>query len=290
MSLDSADVAALIPHPKPDANKYTRGRLILLGGSSRYPGAACLALHAAQRLGAGYVQAYCAPSSVPVLVARHPSLVAVSWDSLRCEALPEFSEEKPVAYVIGPGMEASSTEQARLALKIARSAQAPVLIDGGALGAMSSGEGRMIARERAERGLSTVLTPHGGEAKRLAKAARLDADEYADQPEQLAKALALAYGATVVLKGPDTWIAEGERTLVVTEGSAALAKAGTGDVLAGMIGGLLAQGVSAFEAAHAGVVLHARAGLAAAEELTDIAVVPEDLVAYLPHVLKQLGA
>ncbi|MBR3689904.1 MAG: NAD(P)H-hydrate dehydratase, partial [Eggerthellaceae bacterium] len=62
------------------------------------------------------------------------------------------------------------------------------------------------------------------------------------------------------------------------------------DVLAGMIGGLLAQGVATFEAAHAGVVLHARAGLAAAEDLTDISVVPEDLIAYLPRVLKSLSA
>lgn len=144
----------------------------------------------------------------------------------------------------------------------------------------------MIARDRAERGLALVLTPHGGEARRLAKAARLDADA---QPEQLAIALAQAYGATVVLKGPDTWIAEGERTALVGEGSAALAKAGTGDVLAGMIGGLLAQGVAPFEAAHAGVVLHARAGLAAAWDLSDIAVVPEDLMAYLPRVLKDLS-
>lgn len=289
MSLAPAELAALIPHPAPDANKYTRGSLILLGGSSRYPGAACLALHAAQRMGAGYVRAFCAPSSVPVLVSRHPSAVAASWDGLRFESLPEHAAEKPVAFVVGPGMVASSADQARLALKLIRCAQAPVLIDGGALGALATGEGRMLARERVERGLPTVLTPHGGEARRLAKAVRLDADEYSDQPEQLAAALSRAYGATVVLKGPDTWIAEGERSVVVTEGSAALAKAGAGDVLAGMIGGLLAQGVAAFEAAHAGVTLHARAGLAAAEDLTDIALVPEDLLAYLPHVLKSLS-
>lgn len=287
MSLAPAELAALIPHPARDANKYTRGSLVFLGGSDRYPGAACLALHAAQRMGAGYARAYCAPMTVPVLVTRHPSVVAASWDGLRFESLPEHTEEKPAAYVIGPGMDASSDEQARLALKIARCAQAPVLIDGGALGALASGEGRMVARERASRGLPTVLTPHGGEARRLAKAARLDADE---RPEKLAMALALAYDATVVLKGPDTCIAEGERVELVTEGSAALAKAGTGDVLAGMIGGLLAQGVATFEAAHAGVVLHARAGLAAAEDLTDISVVPEDLVAYLPRVLKSLSA
>lgn len=287
MSLDRAELAALIPHPKPDANKYTRGRLVLLGGSSRYPGAACLTLHAAQRMGAGYVQVYCAPSSVSVLVARHPSAVVASWEDLRCAYLPEYTKKKPVAYVVGPGMDAASAEQSRLALKLVRYAQAPVLIDGGALGALATGEGRMIARERAERGLPTVLTPHGGEARRLAKAARLDADA---QPEQLAIALARAYGATVVLKGPDTWIAEGERVALVSEGGEALAKAGTGDVLAGMIGGLLAQGVAPFEAAHVGVVLHARAGLAAAEELGDIAVIPEDLVAYLPRVLKGLSA
>lgn len=287
MNLTSAELAALIAHPAPDANKYTRGRLVLVGGSSRYPGAACLTLHAAQRMGAGYVQVYCAPSSVSVLVSRHPSAVAASWEDLRSAHIPEYTEEKPAAFVIGPGMDASSTEQARLALKIARRAQAPVLIDGGALGALASGEGRMIARDRASRGLPTVLTPHGGEARRLVKAARLDADEH---PEKLAMALALAYDATVVLKGPDTWIADGERVELVTEGSAALAKAGTGDVLAGMIGGLLAQGVAAFEAAHAGVVLHARAGLAAAEDLTDISVVPEDLIAYLPRVLKSLSS
>ncbi len=289
MGRAAPDILTLLPHPAQDANKYTRGQLLLIGGSERYPGAVCLAAHAAQRCGAGYVRAYCAPQTAPILVGRHPSVVAAPWDGLRGAYLPDSAEKKPVAYVVGPGMDVADAKQAALALKVLAGAKAPVLVDGGALGALATGEGRLAAKLRVEAGLPTVLTPHGGEAARLARAVRLDVRELSADPERFASALSRAYGAVVALKGPDTWIAQGERVVCVSEGTAALAKAGTGDVLAGAIGAFLAQGLDAFDAAYLGVVLHAHAGCAAEAELTDIAVTPEDVIAHIPRVLKAWG-
>ena len=107
--------------------------------------------------------------------------------------------------------------------------------------------------------------------------------------EEVAYSLALAYGAVVVLKGSDTVIASAEHSCRVTNGSAALAKAGTGDVLAGVIGGLLAQGMSAFDAAHLGVYIHAEAGNIAAERKGVVSTCAEDVLDAVPEAFMRIG-
>ena len=279
---------ALVPHPAVDANKYTRGMLNVVAGSAAYPGAACLAAHAAQRTGAGYVRVWCAQEAVPVVQAYRPSLVVAAWGGLRVGDWPATLQEKPCACVLGPGFQPEDSAQAQTALRVLRAAQMPVLMDGGALSALASGEGRLIAHERAEKGLPLLITPHGGEAARLANAARLQSFAEA-APAQLALALARAYRCVVLLKGPDSFVSDGERVFSMRQGASALAKAGTGDVLAGMVGALLAQGLSALDAASLGACLHAEAGNVAAQKLTDIAVAPEDLIEYLPSVFRMLS-
>ena len=160
-------------------------------------------------------------------------------------------------------------------METVRGWEAPLLIDGGALGLLANATGLRLARERAAAGRSTLLTPHGGEAARLAQGAREALGEAEDAaargtrsplaeaagalspasrstlaaadpaPAALACALAEAYGAVVALKGPVTFIASPDGTVeVMDRGTSALAKAGTGDVLAGIVGALLAQGLS----------------------------------------------
>jgi len=136
--------------------------------------------------------------------------------------------------------------------------------------------------KRAGKDLATVVTPHGGEASRLATSLGLSHEA----PEVLARDLARALHAIVVLKGPDTHISDGARTVVMAEGTPALAKAGTGDVLAGMTCSLLAQGMDAFDAAVAASLVHARAGKAAAEHLTDVCVCAEDVLQFIPDALR----
>ncbi|MBQ9043889.1 MAG: NAD(P)H-hydrate dehydratase [Eggerthellaceae bacterium] len=275
----SFDVSKI--RPAADDNKYTRGKLTVVAGSARYPGAAALAARASQRMGAGYTEVVTARKAVDIVRLASPSLVVRPFDEWSPEELPASREGKPCAVCIGPGF-AGSDDEAALVVSVLKWAKCPVLVDGGGLAWLTSKKALKFLAKRGEKGLPTVLTPHGGEAARLAKPFSLPTDD----PEQLAAGLSLALHAIVVLKGPDTYIADGKHFEVMREGTPALAKAGTGDVLAGMIGALLAQGVEPFEAACAGAELHARAGVAAAARLTDVAVCAEDVIESIPEVLK----
>lgn len=294
------ELRTLMPRLALDANKYTRGKLVLAAGSAAYPGAACLAAFAAQRAGAGYVEVVCAPESVGVVQGARPSLVVRSWDAFDPAALTADTRH-PRACVVGPGFEGNDAWQRSLVLRVVDAAEAPVLVDGGALSALASAEGLAYAHRRATCGRALVLTPHGGEAARLARAARVEppatpADAasasvpgVALTSAVFARDLARAYRCIVALKGPDTFVSDGTVVAAVTEGTAVLAKAGTGDVLAGVIGSLLAQGVDPFGAAVLGATLHARAGCAAAARVGEVSVVPEDVIDALPHVLRALS-
>lgn len=276
MSFDSASL-----HPARDANKYTRGKLTVVAGSARYPGAAVLAARASQRMGAGYTEVVTVPRAVDVVRLASPSLVVRPLGEWSAKELSSAKEGKPCAVCIGPGFEGSSDE-AGLVANVLKRAACPALVDGGGLAALGASKVVKQLAMRAEKGLPTVVTPHGGEAARLAKPYGLSAGD----PEQLAAGLSLALHAIVVLKGPDTFVADGKRVEAMREGTPALAKAGTGDALAGMIGALLAQGVEPFEAALFGAALHARAGCAAAKRLTDIAVTAEDVIEAIPETLQ----
>ncbi|MCI8467984.1 MAG: NAD(P)H-hydrate dehydratase [Eggerthellaceae bacterium] len=284
---DDARLAALLPWPAPDANKYTRGVLAVVGGCARYPGAALLCAGAAQRAGAGYVRLAASREAVEAAHAWRPSLVAEPWDAWSPADLPAPRPGHPAAAVVGPGLDGADAQCARLAAAVLRGAEAPVLADGGALTALATGEGRQLAAERARDGRPLVVTPHAGEAARLARGARLD--EAPDDPAALSAALARAYRCTCVLKGAVTYVSDGARVVRVARGTAVLAKAGTGDVLAGVIGALLAQGAAPLEAGVLGAALHAEAGRAAEERLTAICATPEDVAEALPEAVRRIA-
>ncbi|WP_217952384.1 NAD(P)H-hydrate dehydratase [Adlercreutzia caecimuris] len=285
-SRDNAALAALAPWPDPQANKYTRGKLSLVAGAAAYPGAACLAGAAAERAGAGYTEVFCAGESLLAVRSFRPSLVARDWREWHPARQEARRSDRTGACVIGCGFDGDARQRERVAETV-RAATGPVLIDGGAIGLMADKAGQRLARERAERGVGPlVLTPHGGEAARLARGAKL---EGALGGPELAVGLARAYRALVVLKGPITFIADAEGIVeTMDRGTAALAKAGTGDVLAGIIGALLAQGLAPRDAAALGCALHAEAGRAAAQELTEICVSAEDVIAALPQAVRAI--
>lgn len=282
------ELAKLVPVPDNAANKYTRGRLVVVAGCAQYPGAACLAACAGQRAGAGYTQVFCAPEAVNVVRACRSSLVVGSWEGLfSCaEGLPADTPEKPAAYVVGPGFAAEDGECVRLACLVLEHAQAPVLVDGGALAVLTTPQGRCALERRQARGFPTVITPHGGEAARLARPLGIPMD---DQVE-LARLIAGAYGVVAALKGPDTFVSNGEEVVAIRCGMPALAKAGTGDVLAGILGAFLAQRVNPMDASILAATLHAWAGRCAAKRLTDVCVIPEDVVEALPEAVALLLA
>jgi hydroxyethylthiazole kinase-like uncharacterized protein yjeF len=239
-ALQNADVAALLPRPTGESDKYRRGVVGVVAGSDRYPGAAVLAVSGALRGGAGAVR-YVGGGG-PAVLARHPETL-VSTGS-------PHAAGRVQAWVVGPGL--GDSAGARDAVAEVLASEVPVLVDADGLRLMS----RTAVRARRA---PTLLTPHAGEAAALlgrsresVEAARLGS----------VRALAEELGATVLLKGSTTLVAapDGGVVRVNPTGTAWLATAGSGDVLSGLAGSLLAGGLSALDAASAGAYLH---GLAA---------------------------
>ncbi|MGZ8285990.1 MAG: NAD(P)H-hydrate dehydratase [Allosphingosinicella sp.] len=241
--------------PGPDDHKYTRGHLLVVGGIM--PGAAALAAHAGARSGAGYVTLVGEGGAVPNAVVRRPP-----------GALEEaLGDPRVKAVLVGPGLGRDSEAWEKLC-QVMESPH-PVVVDGDALRLLSSRGGF------GQRSAPTVCTPHAGEF--FAR--------YGDEGSKLeaARSAAARTGDTIVYKGPDTIVAGCDgRAAVSRTGSAWLASAGTGDVLAGIVAARCAAGLSAFEAACAGVWLHGRAA-----ELAGPGLVADDLIAHLPAALAE---
>ncbi|WP_433546140.1 NAD(P)H-hydrate dehydratase [Streptomyces sp. CA-294286] len=242
-ALQHADVAALLPVPAAESDKYRRGVVGVVAGSARYPGAAVLAVAGALHGGAGAVR-YVGQGGEAVL-ARFPE-VLVS-DGTPAEA------GRVQAWVVGPGLD----DRAKDARAEALASDVPVLLDADALAGLDPQEVR-------GRGAPTVLTPHAGEAARLLGVERAEVE--AGRLGSVRK-LAVKYGATVLLKGSTTLVAppDGGRPVRVNPtGTGWLATAGSGDVLSGLVGSLLAAGLTAVDAASVGAYLHGLAGRSAA--------------------------
>ncbi|AZS72493.1 bifunctional ADP-dependent NAD(P)H-hydrate dehydratase/NAD(P)H-hydrate epimerase [Streptomyces lydicus] len=235
-ALQHADVADLLPRPVPESDKYRRGVVGVVAGSARYPGAAVLAVAGALRGGAGAVR-YVGPAAEAVLAHFPETLVHPG---------PPDKAGRVQSWVIGPGI----GEEAD-ALEEVLAAEVPVLVDADGL--------RFLSPQRTrERTAETLLTPHAGEAAALLGRGReeVEAARLASVRE-----LAAQYGATVLLKGSTTLVAAADGPVRVNPtGSSWLATAGSGDVLSGVTGSLLAAGLPARDAGSVGAYLH---GLAA---------------------------
>ncbi|MFD8482564.1 NAD(P)H-hydrate dehydratase [Kitasatospora sp. NPDC059673] len=244
-ALQHADVAALLPVPGTESDKYRRGVVGVAAGSSRYPGAALLAVAGALRGGAGAVR-YAGYAAAEV-VRRHP-------ETLVSETGPAHAG-RVQAWVVGPG----GGDGADRALREALDTDVPVLADADALTELARlGPGLLAGRSA-----PTLLTPHAGEAARLLAGVgeRADADTVAARRLAVARLLAARYGATVLLKGSTTVVADPEGTARVnTTGTGWLGTAGSGDVLSGLTGSLLATGLTPLDAASAAAYLHGLAG------------------------------
>ncbi|MDQ0959721.1 hydroxyethylthiazole kinase-like uncharacterized protein yjeF [Streptomyces sp. B4I13] len=242
-ALQHADVAALLPAPGGESDKYRRGVVGIAAGSARYPGAAVLAVAGALRGGAGAVR-YVGPAGDAVL-ARFP-------ETLVSERGPAHAG-RVQAWVVGPG---AGDDTATVAEVLA--ADVPVLIDA---------DGLRLADADAVRGRAapTLMTPHAGEAAALLGVAR---EQVEGARLASVRELAARYRATVLLKGSTTLVADagGEGPVRVNAtGTAWLATAGSGDVLSGLAGSLLAAGLGALDAGSVGAYLHGLAGRYAAD-------------------------
>jgi ADP-dependent NAD(P)H-hydrate dehydratase / NAD(P)H-hydrate epimerase len=258
-----------LPQAKSAANKYTRGHALLCGG---YPmtGAARMAARAAARIGAGLTTIAVPEIAFPVYAA---ALTSIMVQPLRQagDLGRLLSDSRYTAFLIGPGAGVNDATR-NSALELLGTARA-VLIDADAISVFASKVPELAAAIRGP----CVMTPHEGEFTRLFDA----------QGDKLARARGAARqsGAVIVLKGADTVIAAPDgRAVVNTNAPPTLATAGSGDVLGGLIVGLLAQGMDAFLAAAAGVWIHG-----AAAEAFGPGLIAEDLPDLVPPVLRELG-
>jgi ADP-dependent NAD(P)H-hydrate dehydratase / NAD(P)H-hydrate epimerase len=243
LSFEAGDVAARWPVPGSRDDKYTQGVTGVLAGSSTYPGAAVLCTGAAVATHSGMVR-YAGGAHDQVL-ARWPEVIASPTPA---------SAGRVQAWVVGPGL--GTDDKGAAALWFALDTDLPVLVDADALTILSAHPELVV-----DRAAPTVLTPHAGEFARLAGAPP------GDDRVGACRKLADAFGATVLLKGNVTVIADpGGPVYLNPAGQSWAATAGSGDVLSGMIGALLASGLPPIEAAAAGAFVHAHAAALSAAD------------------------
>lgn len=267
-ALQYADVAALLPIPTGESDKYRRGVVGVVAGSARYPGAAVLCVGGALRGGAGAVRHV--GHGGDAVLARHPETLVHTG--------PPSKAGRVQAWVLGPGLGDGSDAVAAVADVLA--AEVPVLVDADGLRLLDAD----AVRARTE---PTVLTPHAGEAAALLGVPR---EEVEAGRLAAVRELAARYRATVLLKGSTTLIATddpGTPVRVNPTGTSWLATAGSGDVLSGLTGSLLAAGLAPRDAASVGAYLH---GLAARHASDGGPVAAEDVVAAIPAAWRDVRA
>lgn len=281
---DLAEFASLVPVPAADAHKYSRGKAVVVAGSPAYPGAAMMCSVSTQLAGAGYTQVFTSRRNVKLVQQYRPSLVVSTFADL--DPISAVSAQYPGAFVVGPGFDTADAEAESALRRTLKRGNAPVLVDGGALTFLAVPKMRKLLLQRQKQGIATVLTPHWGEAQRLAAPYSMDLSRFSQA--EAARSLSVCYGSIVVLKGQDTVIASSDQSAIIIFGTAALSKAGTGDVLAGAIGGFLAQGMQAFDAARLGVAVHAVAGTVASERKGIVSVAAEDVLEAIPEAIQRI--
>ncbi|MHC5212796.1 MAG: NAD(P)H-hydrate dehydratase, partial [Planctomycetota bacterium] len=284
------DDAPLVPLELPhlparaaDSHKGSYGSVLIVAGSRRYPGAAILAALGAGRAGAGLVRLAMPAGIVPAVVpaaafATSRPCPETAGGGLDHTALAEILDEAGTctSAVVGPGL-GQDEQTGRLLADLLPALEVPLVLDADGLNLLV----RLGLDTLAARKAPTILTPHPGEFARLAGSETPQGEARAPA----AAALARRTGAIVVLKGHGTVVTDGRRARTETAGNPGMATGGTGDVLAGALGALLAVVPDPAQAAALAVHLHARAGDAAAAEGGQDALLPEDVARHLGAAL-----
>jgi NAD(P)H-hydrate epimerase len=289
--MDAAFTRSLLPGRPPNSNKGTFGRVLVAAGSVNYVGAAALACTAVGRVGAGLVTLACPQTVYPILAAKltEPTFLPLRdvEGQLSAESVAPVTQALGQGYdalVMGCGLGQSAYVRAfvhSLLPLLSQQSLRGVVVDADGLNALAGHEwwGRTSA--------PIVLTPHPGEMARLTglSVAEIQADRL-----RVTLQFAEKWGVVVLLKGAHTVIASPDgRGRISPFANPALATAGTGDVLAGAIGGLIAQGVAPFDAASAAVYVHAEVGERLRGEIGDSGMLASDLLPLLPIVMRDLA-
>ncbi|MFN2528675.1 MAG: NAD(P)H-hydrate dehydratase [Candidatus Baltobacteraceae bacterium] len=269
--------ALLRRYPLPAAGrggKDERGSVVIAAGAPQVPGAAILAATAALRAGAGKLKIATAQQTISTVAVAMPEALVLPFEEL------QKNVEDADAVVLGPGM-LDERQCLELLGAVLKRMQCPILLDAAAITALAQ-QPELLKQSSAQ----AVLTPHYGEMARLLHIDRKDIEE---SPAAYAMQAARDFGAVVALKAADTYVATPQGELYCNRaGTPGLATSGSGDTLAGIIGGLLARGLGATAATVWGVFLHARAG----EELTrkiGIGFLARELPAEIPRLMRRLS-
>ncbi|HEX3467925.1 MAG TPA: NAD(P)H-hydrate dehydratase [Candidatus Elarobacter sp.] len=270
-----------------DGGKDERGRTFVVAGAPQMPGAAVLCATATLRAGAGKLQIGTCASIAGLVGCAVPESLVVALDETRSGAISRGSAATIVehanagdALVIGPGL-VDQNASAELISTVAWKLEVPVVVDAAALACFAD-----RADTFAHLGGRAILTPHAGEMATMLRCSR---DEVEASPETFALDAARAFGAVVALKGATTYVADPSGALYRNEeGTPGLATSGSGDVLAGIAGGLLARGVEPIRAAVWAVALHARAGEALARRV-GLGFLARELPAEIPPIMRELA-
>ncbi len=281
--IDKKLVFGKLPKRIEESNKATFGRVLNISGSKPYIGAAFLSSISALKVGAGYVSLACPTEIVPVIASMAPELTFVH---LKSDNNGIISSENTIdnlySYnVVSMGCGITANDEVKkfvfYILNNLNKAQ-KVVIDADGINLLSNHKGEISLK-------NMVITPHPRELSRLLN---VSVEEIVENREKYARITSQTYECITVLKGHNSIVTNGEKIFINQSGSSALAKAGTGDVLTGIIAGLLAQKLSPLDAAIIGTYLHGLAGDIAAADLTKYSVLASDVIDYLPFALKMV--
>lgn len=275
------DIKDMLPERKPDGHKGTFGKVFIYSGSYGSAGCALLAGRAAYRVGSGMVK-IASPDCNRVIIQT--ALPEALYDTDEFARRMNITDKWPDVYLAGPGIGCGEESINNLDALINCSGNKPLVLDADALTIISSDAGRYLSediRKQTESGRGVILTPHEGELRKLLKLIP-DAPNDGDRLS-LGIAVSDFLGCTVVAKGAVTYVITPDKDIYENNdcGNSGMGTAGSGDALAGMITGLLAQGLDAHTAASYGVRIHALAGDRAAKAKCEHALMAGDIAEYI---------
>lgn len=262
-----------------DAHKGTFGHVVVLGGDDGMPGAVRLAGEGALRMGAGLVTVITRPEHIAAVVSTRPELLCFGLSN-PTPALIKQHVSKASLIILGPGLGQSTWSELLFDVTVLYASQhaTPLLIDADGLNWLAK------KHDTWKKNNQTILTPHPGEAARLLE---ITTNEVQANREQAIRALEARFGGVIVLKGSNTLVyTKGQTIGFCQAGNPGMASAGMGDVLSGIIGGLVTQGLTCNQAAALGVLLHAKAGDSAVKKRGEQGLLASDLFLEFPHLLK----
>ena len=281
IDIDENLIRTILPKRVQDSNKGTYGRVLNITGSKNYTGAGMLSAVSALKAGAGY-SILCSDEETINLHKRNSfDLIYKSHGNFNIDIVKDITEKQNVSCVVygcGIGLNKTTIEFTGELISYLKTANIPVVIDADGL--------NCLAQNPTELNNNFIITPH---PKELSGLLQVDTDTIQHEREKFVQTAQKKYNCVVLLKGHNTLIADDKNVYRNTTGNSALSKAGTGDVLAGMAGGFLAQKISPVNAAILAAYIHGAAAEIYTEKFSEYSMLASDLFNYIPIALKKIS-